>query len=270
MKYPVIIDENFVVSFPDIPEALTQGSDLADALEMGKDALETALEFYFESGRAIPFPSAIMPSQHGIELGILTEGRVYAHNSEFIVKGEKQGRLVLTINRDTLLKSCPVEIRGDSIKEKEWTESVKSSLLSSIVGMNHETALILQQPKLQNIFEKQKEFLDKAGNADPALYARFIEEEYDEFQAAFHGEPTTREHIVQEACDLLFVTVGELNSLIGVDKAAKAFDILCDVNMKKFGGDLRDENGKVVLTKERKAELKAEVLERLKELCDEG
>jgi hypothetical protein len=121
---------------------------------------------------------------------------------------------------------------------------------------------------MNSIFEQQKEFLDRAGNADPTRYADFIQEESAEFEAAYFGEPTTREHVVQEACDVIFVAAGFLNSFIGADKAAEAFDILCGVNMKKFGGDLRDENGKVVLTKERKAELKTELLDRLKEVCD--
>jgi antitoxin HicB len=72
MRYPVIIeksnDSSFFVSFPDIPEALTQGKTLEDALVMGKDALETALEFYFEDERMVPLPSKPKPDQHVIEL----------------------------------------------------------------------------------------------------------------------------------------------------------------------------------------------------------
>jgi hypothetical protein len=127
---------------------------------------------------------------------------------------------------------------------------------------------IIGQGKLWSTFKKQKEFLDRAGNADPVRYARFIQEEAEEFEAAYFGDCPTREHVVQEACDVIFVAAGFLNSFLGTEKAEQAFDILCDVNMKKFGGDLRDENGKVVMTKERKAELKAELLGRLKELCD--
>lgn len=73
MHYPVniepVVDEGgFFVSFPDIPEALTQGETLEEALEMGKDALETALEFYFEDERTVPFPSKPEPGQSVIEL----------------------------------------------------------------------------------------------------------------------------------------------------------------------------------------------------------
>ncbi len=71
MRYPVIIeptDTGFFVSFPDIPEALTEGRTYDEALLMGKDALETALEFYFEDERAVPMPSKIEPGQPVIEL----------------------------------------------------------------------------------------------------------------------------------------------------------------------------------------------------------
>jgi antitoxin HicB len=72
MYYPVIIeksgDSSFFVSFPDIPEALTQGETLEDALAMAKDALETALEFYFEDARTVPLPSKPEKDQLVVEL----------------------------------------------------------------------------------------------------------------------------------------------------------------------------------------------------------
>jgi len=71
MHYPVNIeptDAGFFVSFPDIPEALTQADTQEEALIMGKDALETALEFYFEDERTVPFPSKPESGQSVIEL----------------------------------------------------------------------------------------------------------------------------------------------------------------------------------------------------------
>ncbi|OWO82998.1 type II toxin-antitoxin system HicB family antitoxin [Photorhabdus luminescens] len=63
MRYPVNLqsaDEGgFVVSFPDIPEALTQGDTREEALEMALDALITAFEFYFEDSEKVPLPSSI-------------------------------------------------------------------------------------------------------------------------------------------------------------------------------------------------------------------
>jgi len=40
----------------DIPEAITQGETEAEALAAARDALETALDFYFEDNRAVPLP----------------------------------------------------------------------------------------------------------------------------------------------------------------------------------------------------------------------
>ena len=72
MRYPVNIERSndsvFFVSFPDIPEALTQAKTWEDALVMGRDALETALEFYFEDERAVPLPSRPENDQPVVEL----------------------------------------------------------------------------------------------------------------------------------------------------------------------------------------------------------
>jgi antitoxin HicB len=47
----------FVVTFPDIPEAITQGETRKEALEMAQEALGAALEFYFEDRRVVPVPA---------------------------------------------------------------------------------------------------------------------------------------------------------------------------------------------------------------------
>ncbi|EDW1733139.1 type II toxin-antitoxin system HicB family antitoxin [Salmonella enterica subsp. enterica] len=62
MRYPVILmpdSGGYVVSFPDIPEALTQGDTREEALKNALDALVTAFEFYFEDGEHIPEPGEI-------------------------------------------------------------------------------------------------------------------------------------------------------------------------------------------------------------------
>jgi predicted RNase H-like HicB family nuclease len=53
MKFPVTLtpdqeDGGYVVSFRDIPEAITQGDTVNEALSMAKEALELAIEFYFD------------------------------------------------------------------------------------------------------------------------------------------------------------------------------------------------------------------------------
>ncbi len=62
MRYPVNLEPDtggYVVSFPDIPEALTQGDDREDALAMALDALVTSFDFYFEDSRPVPSPSPV-------------------------------------------------------------------------------------------------------------------------------------------------------------------------------------------------------------------
>ncbi|WP_017191203.1 type II toxin-antitoxin system HicB family antitoxin [Vibrio harveyi] len=49
-------DGEFVVSFPDIPEAITSGDTIEEAKQEAINALVTAFEFYFEDQRAIPMP----------------------------------------------------------------------------------------------------------------------------------------------------------------------------------------------------------------------
>lgn len=44
----------FVVTFPDVPEAITEGEDEGDALLRAVDALETALEFYTDGNEDLP------------------------------------------------------------------------------------------------------------------------------------------------------------------------------------------------------------------------
>lgn len=55
--YPVILtpDEGAVlVTFPDVPEAITFGSDEDEALMYAVDALETALSFYVDARKLLP------------------------------------------------------------------------------------------------------------------------------------------------------------------------------------------------------------------------
>ena len=44
----------YTVTFPDVPEAITQGENLADAKLMAADALETILRTYIERGEELP------------------------------------------------------------------------------------------------------------------------------------------------------------------------------------------------------------------------
>lgn len=58
LNYPVHLqaaeEGGFVVTFADVPEAITQGEDEGEALLRAADALETALSFYTDAARDLP------------------------------------------------------------------------------------------------------------------------------------------------------------------------------------------------------------------------
>ena len=84
MRYPAKFipaeKGGFVVTFPDIPEAITQGEDEEDSLLHAADALETALGFYFEANRAVPMPSRPRRGERVIELPASLEAKVLLLN----------------------------------------------------------------------------------------------------------------------------------------------------------------------------------------------
>ena len=100
--YPVTLtpdeaDGGFVVTFDDIPEAITQGDTEAEALAAAKDALESALDFYFEDRRAVPAPSKAKRGQHVIELPASLSAKVLLLN-EMLVQDVRPAELARRLN----------------------------------------------------------------------------------------------------------------------------------------------------------------------------
>ena len=69
-------DGGFVVTFRDVPEAITQGGTLDQALFNAADALTVALDGYVEAGWAFPKRSSTRASQHLITLPALTAAKL--------------------------------------------------------------------------------------------------------------------------------------------------------------------------------------------------
>jgi antitoxin HicB len=100
LNYPVILtpDENgtIMASFPDVPEALTCGVDVNDALRMAEDALLTAFEFYFDDRRPVPKPSKPEPGQPVISLSPLVVAKLAIYQAMLegnVTQVELAGRL---------------------------------------------------------------------------------------------------------------------------------------------------------------------------------
>jgi antitoxin HicB len=85
LAYPVRLTPDresggYVVGFPDIPEALTQGETVEEALQQAHDALETALDFYFDDRRPVPMPSRPKRGQRTVVLPISIEAKILLLN----------------------------------------------------------------------------------------------------------------------------------------------------------------------------------------------
>ena len=61
-------DGGFVVTFPDLPEAITQGDDVSDALRQGADCLEEAIAGRIRRHDGIPEPSPVGLDSYAIPL----------------------------------------------------------------------------------------------------------------------------------------------------------------------------------------------------------
>ncbi len=84
-NYPVTLthdeaDGGFVATFADIPEAISQGETVAEAMEAARAALETALDFYFDDKRAVPAPSKAAAGQAVIGLSASLSAKVLLLN----------------------------------------------------------------------------------------------------------------------------------------------------------------------------------------------
>ncbi len=82
-NYPATLTKDggtFLVTFRDVPEAITFGADKEEALLNAVDALETGLSFYVESCSPLPLPSnakrgEITVSAAALERATLVLGR---------------------------------------------------------------------------------------------------------------------------------------------------------------------------------------------------
>lgn len=96
MRYPIRIEldtnRQYLVTFPDIPEAATSADTEAEALVMAIDALESALDFYFDEKRLVPPPSRVKRGQAFVDLPVTVSAKAMLHN-EMLAKGIKKAEL---------------------------------------------------------------------------------------------------------------------------------------------------------------------------------
>ncbi len=77
--YPVILtpeDGGFVVTFPDLPGAVSEGDDEAEALARAVDALETMFMAIMADREAIPRPSAVRRRGRSVTLPAMSAAKI--------------------------------------------------------------------------------------------------------------------------------------------------------------------------------------------------
>ncbi|MDM8358493.1 type II toxin-antitoxin system HicB family antitoxin [Pandoraea communis] len=112
LSYPIDMrpDTNgtLLVTFPDVPEAITVGENEEEARAQALDALEAALEIYFAEKREIPRPSRPKRGQQLVSLPILASMKVLLANemlAQNVRKAELARRMhVNQVQVDRLLK----------------------------------------------------------------------------------------------------------------------------------------------------------------------
>ena len=101
LSYPVNLDLDtnnaYLVTFPDIPEAISAGEDKDEAMINALDALESAIEIYFDDKREVPMPSKPRKGQHVVSLPALVVSKVLLQN-EMIRQGVRKSELARRLN----------------------------------------------------------------------------------------------------------------------------------------------------------------------------
>jgi len=78
-RYPATFTKDgrsILVTFADIPEAITFGKNESDALEKAIEALETGLSFYVDARKPLPKPSKAKRSQKLISPSALESAKL--------------------------------------------------------------------------------------------------------------------------------------------------------------------------------------------------
>jgi antitoxin HicB len=78
MEYPARFTPeggNYVVTFPDVPQAHTFGDTMDEAQAMAAEALELALTFYTEKGTDLPEPGKLKRGMRMVRVPALSEAK---------------------------------------------------------------------------------------------------------------------------------------------------------------------------------------------------
>src|SRR5665647_2223288 len=125
LAYPIELtpDDNntFLVTFADIPEAITFGETKEEALIYGLDALETILASFMDDKKRIPYPSP-PAGRPVVILPVVIAGKVILHNT-LLEAGKRKADLARLLNL-----SPTVVDRLLSLRHKSKIEQIETAL----------------------------------------------------------------------------------------------------------------------------------------------
>ena len=127
--------EAYVVTFPDIPEAITGGWSWQEALEMAEDCLSVALSIYVDKREDIPVPSPLADDQVLIPVPLLVAAKLTLYTAmrrKSITNGDLASQLGL---REEAVRQLLDPMRRSHISQIEKAlRAVGHSLVVEDIG----------------------------------------------------------------------------------------------------------------------------------------
>lgn len=121
LQYPAKIEadgDGFMVSFRDIPEALTGADTREETQRLAADALLTAMDFYFEDGRAVPAASAPHSDEVLIDLPASVQAKIPVLNEmvkQHVTQAELARKMGTTKQEVTLIVNLHHSTKIDTL-----------------------------------------------------------------------------------------------------------------------------------------------------------
>lgn len=110
---PLPEEGGYLVTFRDIPWALTNGETLDESMEMAADVLHCALSSEIDDQADLPRPSAPLPGEHLVALPVVTQAKLAlyeAMRAQKVTKVELARRL--GVDESVVRKLCDLEHRS--------------------------------------------------------------------------------------------------------------------------------------------------------------
>ena len=148
--YPVNLtkdEEGYIVQFSDVPEALTVGSDIENALQWAQDALVVALSGYMNDKRDIPKPSKPVKNQYTVALPPLAASKLAIYQA-MRDNHISQAELAEKLNCDAKQVRRLLDLDHNSTLEQ---------LASALKALDKELIVDIAERKLKKSTHKQSE-----------------------------------------------------------------------------------------------------------------